>query len=61
MFSNSKSLEVIVIIVLAVIASMTGEFVTFIMLGLILLQLHNIQRTIKQSNEQNRPEESSGV
>ncbi|WP_265181716.1 hypothetical protein [Geomicrobium sp. JCM 19055] len=46
---------------LAVIASMTGEFVTFIMLGLILLQLHNIQRTIKQSNEQNRPEESSGV
>ncbi|GAK08358.1 hypothetical protein [Geomicrobium sp. JCM 19038] len=61
MFSNSRPLEVIVIIVLAVIASMTGEFVTFIMLGLILLQLHNIQRTIKQSNDKNTSEEGSDV
>ncbi|MBM7634884.1 hypothetical protein [Geomicrobium sediminis] len=51
MFSNSKPLEVIIMIVMAVLAFVTGEFVTFIMLGLILMQLHNLQRAIERSNE----------
>lgn len=38
-------------IILAALSIFTGEIVTFVMLGIILLSLTNIQRTLKEMNE----------
>ncbi|MUV37620.1 hypothetical protein JNUCC1_01426 [Lentibacillus sp. JNUCC-1] len=53
----SNWLYIVYFAILAVISVVTGEIVTFIMLGLILLSLNNINTTLKkllhkQNNEQ---------
>ncbi|AXI09641.1 hypothetical protein CUC15_12215 [Oceanobacillus zhaokaii] len=48
-------------VVIAIVSIFTGEIVTFIMLGFILLTLNNINSTLKkiykQNNEKNNKEE----
>ncbi len=39
------------ILVLGVLSFFTGEIVTFVMLGLILVSLNNINLTLKKSNK----------
>ncbi|CAM3866716.1 hypothetical protein [Mesobacillus zeae] len=41
-------LSTLYIVILAIFAFYTGEIVTFIMLGVILIVLTNINRTLKQ-------------
>lgn len=38
-------------IIIAALSIITGEIVTFVMLGLVLLTLTNINRTLKEINE----------
>ncbi|WP_179133983.1 hypothetical protein [Halobacillus massiliensis] len=40
-------------LILGIIAIFTGEIVTFIMLGFILISLHNINTTLKKINKSN--------
>ncbi|ENH95531.1 hypothetical protein J416_15602 [Gracilibacillus halophilus YIM-C55.5] len=35
-------------VLLAILSIITGEIVTFVMLGIILITLHNIQNTLKE-------------
>lgn len=46
-------------IVLGIVAFFTGEIVTFIMLGFILLSLNNINFTLKKIYKQNNGENHS--
>ncbi|GAK10467.1 hypothetical protein ACE1TF_14975 [Geomicrobium sp. JSM 1781026] len=55
MFSNNRAIEIIVMIALAIVALFTAEFVTFIMLGLILLKLHDMHKTMEKSQENPPP------
>lgn len=40
-------------IILAIVSIYTGEIVTFVMLGFILMSLHNINSTLKKMVEAN--------
>ncbi|QKE74770.1 hypothetical protein HPK19_19410 [Arthrobacter citreus] len=40
-------------LILGVVSIFTGEIVTFVMLGFILLSLNNINTTLKKINEKN--------
>jgi hypothetical protein len=45
-------------LILGIIAFFTGEIITFIMLGFILLSLNNINNTLKRIYKDNKPDKS---
>ncbi|ETI69966.1 hypothetical protein BAVI_04694 [Neobacillus vireti LMG 21834] len=44
-------------VILGIVSVFTGEIVTFVMLGFILLSLHNINSTLKKLVEVNKSKE----
>ncbi|MCM3714016.1 hypothetical protein [Halalkalibacter oceani] len=46
-------------LILGIIAFFTGELITFIMLGFILLSLHNINNTLKKIHKDNQQRKST--
>lgn len=50
----NNTLSIIFVVVLGIYAFFTGEVVTFVMLGIILLSLNNINATLKKIYLQNK-------
>lgn len=48
-------------LILAIVSMFTGELVTFVMLGFILISLHNIHGTLKKILEVKQQEKGGGI